>query len=103
VFSQYPKSRPPLPAKYEAIYRQHYLQNRSGGSPASALSQTLESWMHRQVGFDTRDSIISGATLEIGADNLNHLTYEPATDPYDVLEPSSYLLRNPCTSVSVLV
>jgi hypothetical protein len=93
VFDQYPKTRPQLPAKYEAIYRQHYLQNRSGGSPASGLSQAVESWMHRRVASDTRDSSVTGATLEIGAGNLNHLAYEPATRPYDIVEPSAFLLR----------
>lgn len=93
VFNQYPKARLPLPAEYEAIYRQHYVQNRSGGSPASALARAVESWMHWRVASDVRHSPIYGATLEIGAGNLNHLAYEATTKPYDIVEPSAYLLK----------
>jgi hypothetical protein len=93
VFDRYPKTRPPLPAEYSAIYQQHYVENRGGGSPASALSQAMEAWMHRRVAADIKHSADRGATLEIGAGNLNHLTYEQATHPYDIVEPSAYLLR----------
>jgi hypothetical protein len=97
VFNQFPKIRPPLPAPYEVIYQQHYVQNRGGRSVASALSQAAEGWMHRRVAADATDFAIPNATLEIGAGNLNHLAYEPATQPYDIVEPSAFLyLGSPC-------
>ena len=93
MFEQYPKTRPVLPRAYEEIYRQHYIQNRGGRSAASALSQRLESWMHRRVAADVKNSRDPGATLEIGAGNLNHVAYEPASQPYDIVEPSAYLFQ----------
>jgi len=94
MFEQYPKSRPTLPVEYAKIYKEYYLCNRGGHSPASALSQRMEAWMHRQVARDARTVHNFGATLEIGAGTLNHLRYEPYTAPYDIVEPSSYLYQS---------
>jgi len=94
MFEQYPKFRPPLPPDYAKIYNEYYLCNRGGHSPASALSQTMEAWMHRQVARDARRLGNPGPTLEIGAGTLNHLRYEPLTAPYDIVEPSVYLYQS---------
>jgi hypothetical protein len=94
MFEQYPKSRPPLPPDYAKIYNEFYLCNRGGHSSASALSKTMEAWMHRQVAQDARRLDNPGPTLEIGAGTLNHLRYEPHTAPYDIVEPSVYLYQS---------
>jgi hypothetical protein len=101
MFEQYPKSRPPLPLEYARIYNEYYLCNRGGHSPASALSRTMEAWMHRQVAVDARRAQNPGATLEIGAGTLNHLHYEPHTTPYDIVEPSSYLYQSAASTASL--
>lgn len=101
MFQQYPKSRPSLPVEYAKIYKEYYLCNRGGHSPASLLSQKMEAWMHRQVARDTRTVHNAGATLEIGAGTLNHLRYEPHTAPYDIVEPSSYLYQSAASAASL--
>jgi hypothetical protein len=53
----------------------------------------MEGWMHRRVAADAKNLSNPGATLEIGAGNLNHLAYEATTQPYDIVEPSAYLLK----------
>src|SRR5438105_15764903 len=86
ILSRFPKQRPELPEAYRAIYAEHYRRNREGSSPASSLSQKMESWMHRKVAEDVVENGREGRTLEIGAGNLNHLRYEPGDGPYDVVE-----------------
>src|SRR4051794_4757572 len=52
ILSRFPKQRPLLPDAYRRIYAEHYRRNREGESPASSLSQKMESWMHRKVAAD---------------------------------------------------
>src|SRR5215831_19550927 len=92
LLARFPKQRPTLPEAYRAIYAAHYKQNREGGSPASLLSKTMESWMHRTVAKDVAGRPSKCATLEIGCGGLNHLSYEPASDKYDVVEPIAELV-----------
>jgi hypothetical protein len=88
MFEGFPKQRPPLPRKIEAIYATHYKSNREGGTAASALAQKMESWLHRQVAADV---VAAGqgarSTLELGAGTLNQLRFEPTVGPYDIVEP----------------
>jgi SAM-dependent methyltransferase len=83
VLARFPKTRPTLPSKLQAIYTRQYIENRAGATPAASASQTLERWLHRQVAADGG----VGATLEIGAGTLNQLAFEPANPAYDVVEP----------------
>jgi hypothetical protein len=85
-FPAFPKKRNPLPPEYEAIYLRHYRNSREGNSQILSLAQRAERWMHRQVARDVRDGA-ARSTLEIGAGTLNQLPYEPATTPYDIIEP----------------
>jgi SAM-dependent methyltransferase len=88
-FKQFPKTRPALPAEFEAIYEQSYKTNREGNSAATGLAQRMEAWMHRKVAEDLTSK--PQITLEIGAGTLNHLAYEPHNLNYDIIEPFSYL------------
>jgi hypothetical protein len=88
VLENFPKQRPALPPEFEAIYTDHYKENREGGSAASGLAQKLESWMHRKA---SADSGPDKRTLEIGAGTLNHLPYEPKVRNYEIVEPFNYL------------
>jgi trans-aconitate methyltransferase len=89
-FTKFPKTRVPLPPKFEKIYAQYYKQNRDGSTTASDLSRRMESWMHRKVAEDVLPN--SGrATLEIGAGTLNHLPYESHWEQYDIVEPMAFL------------
>jgi hypothetical protein len=94
MFDSFPKTRSALPVEYKRIYAEHFKQNREGGSAASGLSKLMESWMHRKVAEDapSNDSK-SCPTLEIGAGTLNHLSKEPFTSPYDIVEPYEDLYR----------
>lgn len=94
MLSNYPKTRAPLPDAYQKLYRQHYRENRTGGSSASSLASKLESWMHRQVARDTRQINSESETLEIGAGTLNQLCYEPSTGHYDIVEPFTELYQH---------
>src|SRR5438105_4887798 len=87
----FPKQRPPLPALYREIYAEHYRRNREGLGLASSLSRKMEGWMHRRVALDSAES---NTTLEIGAGNLNHRSYEPRTTIYDVVEELPDLCLN---------
>jgi len=89
--SRFPKTRPPLSPPLAAIYREHYQQNRAGGSPASAVSRALESWLHRQVARDVVRDRTSKRTLELGAGTLNQLDFEPEVGDYDIVEPFAEL------------
>lgn len=88
----FPKQRQPLPVEYQQIYERHYKENRGGYTTASRLAQIMEGWMHKQVAAGNDSSPRS--TLEIGAGTLNHLIYEPAASPYDVVEPFAQLIQS---------
>lgn len=92
LLSRFPKARPDLPPAFRAIYAAQYKENREGESTAASLSQRLESWMHRQVAADVADGR-AVATLELGAGTLNQLPYEPASAPYDIVEPFASLFE----------
>lgn len=93
LLAAFPKTRPALPPRLQAIYLRQYLENRGGETPAASLSQRLERWLHAQVARDARDGG-PHATLEIGAGTLNQLPFEPAAEPYDVVEPFADLYRS---------
>jgi hypothetical protein len=95
LLARFPKLRPPLPEAFQKIYVDHYVRNRAGASPASAVAKRLESWMHRQVAADVVSSREPPhRTLEIGSGSLNHLEYEPLSGQYDVVEPFIELATN---------
>ena len=87
----FPKTRPELPEDLRRIYASCYKQNRSGGTPASWLSNRAESWLHYRVARDVLADRRYCTTLEIGAGNLNHLPWEPIVGPYDIVEPFTAL------------
>jgi 2-polyprenyl-3-methyl-5-hydroxy-6-metoxy-1,4-benzoquinol methylase len=89
----FPKTRPLLPPEIARIYTAHYKRNRTGGTPASSLSQKMESWLHRQVAADVRFDTSDKTTLEIGAGTLNQLMHEPTVGPYDIVEPFKELYQ----------
>ena len=89
VLARYPKTRPTLPAKLQAIYTRQYLENRAGATPAASASQALERWLHRRVAADTAGGPVP--TLEIGAGTLNQLNFEPPNAAYDIVEPFAEL------------
>lgn len=87
MLSDFPKKRPPLSEEIKEIYVAHYKRNREGNTPASSLSQKVESWLHKQVASDVRSDRAHKTTLEIGAGTLNQLQYEPEVGPYDIIVP----------------
>jgi hypothetical protein len=88
LFEKFPKIRPPLSKQMEAIYAEHYKENRTGATTASSLAQKMESWLHKQVALDVKSGDVrSSPTLELGAGTLNQLRYEPVNDNYDIVEP----------------
>jgi hypothetical protein len=91
VLARFPKTRPQLPPKLQAIYTRQYLENRAGATPAASASQRLEQWLHRQV---AADAAAGAPTLEIGAGTLNQLNYEPENPAYDIVEPFEALYRD---------
>lgn len=93
VLARFPKTRPALPLKLQAIYTRQYLENRAGATPAASLSQRLERWLHRQVAADVTGGA-ARATLELGAGTLNQLAFEPPSDAYDIVEPFEALYRD---------
>lgn len=95
MFDNFPKQRPFLPEGIRAIYSEHYKSNRGGKTVASSLSQKMESWLHRQVAKDLASAETSDqATLELGAGNLNQLSYESGLQVYDIVEPFKELYEN---------
>lgn len=86
ILARFPKVRPPLPDAYRRIHERHIIANRRAAYHTTALSSRLEGWMHRRVAADAHGGV-AGSTLEIGAGTLNHLPHEPATTPYDIVEP----------------
>ena len=89
-FSNYPKNRIFLPEEYTKIYEKHYLENRSGQTKMSFLSQKMEIWLHKCI---AKSSDSNKKTLEIGAGTLNQLEYEK-TGIYDIVEPFESLYIN---------
>ena len=55
MFEKYPKERPVLPDEYQKIYDSYYKLNRDGETTASAMSQAMESWLHKQVAKDVKE------------------------------------------------
>lgn len=94
AFAQFPKVRAPLPDAYQRIYAAHYKENRSGGSPASALAQRMEKWLHTCVAADLPPDASGIATLELGAGTLNQLSHEAQVGPYDIVEPFASLFTD---------
>jgi hypothetical protein len=92
-FSAFPKTRPPLPPEYAAIYLQHYRNSREGNSQILGLAKWAERWMHRKVAGDVKRGAPQ-STLELGAGTLNQLPYEPLSTPYDIVEPFQELYRS---------
>lgn len=89
IIQSFPKSRPTLAGAYQKIFEAEYIANREGTNTVSALTQKLESWMHKMVARKQS----AGPILEVGAGTLNHLAYEDLSHPYDVIEPSKFLLN----------
>lgn len=92
MFENYPKTRITLPKEIQAIYQQHYMSNREGGTAASGLAQKMERWLHKKVADDVEASH-NKKTLEIGAGTLNQLRYEQPSH-YDIVEPFKELYMN---------
>lgn len=95
MFKNFPKTRSRLPLAYQKIYDEHYLSNREGSGKTTSISKKMESWMHKKTAHDVKTNILGSTlkTLEIGAGNLNHLSYEPNVSFYDVVEPYKELLN----------
>lgn len=90
LLCSYPRSRPPLSPRHQAIYVKEYKHNRSGGSALIRAVNEMESWMHRAVSA----SHGPGAILELGAGTLNHLPFETLATSYDIVEPFSELWKD---------
>lgn len=93
LLARFPKVRSELPPRFQAIYAAQYKENRSGETTAASAAQRLERWMHRCVAQDVADGR-PRATLELGAGTLNQLPFEPATTPYDIVEPFTALFAD---------
>lgn len=93
MLAGFPKTRPELPPKLQAIYARQYIENRAGATPAASMSQRLERWMHHQVAADVKADG-PRSTLELGAGTLNQLAFEPPSDAYDIVEPFEALFRD---------
>lgn len=95
MFDIFPKSREVLNGRYSEIYSEYYKSNRKGATAASALSQWMESWLHKKVALDVVGfSESEMATLELGAGTLNQLQYEPLSAAYDIVEPFNGLFED---------
>ena len=94
ILNKFPKERIELPEAYQKIYEQHYLSNREGKYKTTSLSQKLESWMHKKVAADIKDSSDPRSTLEIGAGTLNQLHFEERVGNYDIVEPFKELYED---------
>ena len=90
-FHDFPKTRPPLSERIQAIYADHYKSNRQGGTPAASLAQRMERWLHHAVAADVADRNAETETLELGAGTLNQMPYEQPVGRYDVVEPFTAL------------
>ena len=55
VLARFPKSRPPLPPKLQAIYTRQYKENRPSQAGAQRLhTRSGRRWLHRQVAAGVR-------------------------------------------------
>ncbi|NDU92664.1 MAG: methyltransferase domain-containing protein [Ferrovum sp.] len=91
-FGRFPKTRPPLPPAYRAIYEREYIANRTEGGAANRIARFLEAWMHRQVAATAPRG--PHTILELGAGSLNHLPWEHHYQRYDVVEPFKALYES---------
>ena len=82
LLATYPRERPPLSDAHAKVYAEQYRINRDGESVVDGAAQKLEQWMHRRVARLSGDPV-----LELGGGTLNHLRFESANEPYDVVEP----------------
>ncbi len=94
ILDKFPKTRTKLPEEYQLIYEKHYLKNREGKTKVTSISSKLESWMHKKVSQNIKNSNQQNTILEIGAGTLNHLPYENNTAVYDIIEPFKELYAN---------
>jgi len=94
ILKKFPKKRPPLPAAIKKIYHSVYKENRDGNTPASSVTQRIESWLHFQVAKDINFDTSNKLTLEIGAGTLNQLKYETKHNVYDIVEPFKELYES---------
>jgi hypothetical protein len=85
MFDAYPKKRPQVDLEKLNKLLANYEANRLRKTAASKLSGFMEGWMHFKVAEDVK-SDNTKATLEIGAGNLNHLSFEQPK-VYDIVEP----------------
>jgi len=88
ILDRFPKTRPPLSPKEEAVHTAVMKRNRERVTLFTRISDFLECWMHRRAA-DEADLPPNHHLLEIGAGTLNHLSYEPAGLVYDVVEPTA--------------
>ena len=82
ILKRFPKARPPLSARIQAIYAEHYKSNRSGATPAASLAQRMERWLHHSVAADCHRRGVDTETLELGAGTLNQIPYEEPVGKY---------------------
>lgn len=90
LIASYPRRRPDLPISHQLIFRREYKAALEGKTFFTALSRFADGWMHRRVAVGHG----IGATLELGAGSLNHLSYEEeggVLTQYDIVEPREYL------------
>lgn len=90
LLSAFPKTRPVLPAEYQAIFEEEYKSNREGTNLMSAAAQKAESWMHKKVAQKGKEN---ESVLEIGAGTLNQVKYEKKFATYDIIEPFENLYK----------
>lgn len=98
-FRQFPKTRPPLPDAYLALYEREYLANRTSGGLANRIARKLEGWMHVKVRGAARKA--REEVLELGAGSLNHLAWEGDVAAYDIVEPFRALFEGSESLASV--
>lgn len=87
LLASYPRARPPLSEAMQKQYLATYTASREGKGLFYAITQYLESWMHRKISALQN----GGNVLEIGAGTLNHLQYEKHHSSYDIIEPFTEL------------
>ena len=90
IVAKFPKTRPELTEGLKNIYDNHYQNNREGKGLFFAMTQKLESWMHRQC---AKFATPGQSVLELGAGTLNQLPWEPDGLAYDVVEPYRMLFE----------
>ncbi len=82
LLRSYPRTRPELPEAHGRVYEQEYKLNRGGDAAIEGLAKKLEGWMHGKIAAHKDRPL-----LELGAGPLNHVPWEKAAGPYDVVEP----------------